>query len=144
MTSRCDTCLKLLPAVAIQIALIRYQTPGSQMIGKLTKIGFTVLAITFALLVVSLAIWIFMKDSGTLLQDVLFCVGAVPIIFFSIGMFGEYFKRSDPSFLLSRSVSNKSPNQRAAQDAAESASGFKSSLNWVLAGVLILIICYLI
>ena len=114
------------------------------MLDKLLKNGIAVLIIVAALLLVAFAIWLFMKDSGTLLQDVLFCVGAVPIVFFSIGMFGEYFKRGDPSILLSRSVSNKSPNQRAAQDVWESASGFKSGLNWVLAGVVIILICYLI
>ena len=114
------------------------------MVYKLLKNGIAVIAIAFALLLVALAIWLFMKDSGTLLQDVLFCVGAVPIIIFSIGMFGEYFKRSDSSFLLGRSVSNKSPNHRAAQDTAEPDSSFNSGLNWVLAGVVIILICYLI
>lgn len=114
------------------------------MFRKLLKNGFTVLVISIGLLGVALAIWTFMRKSGTLFQDVLFCVGAIPIVLFSIGMFGEYFSRGDTSILLSRSVSHKPPGQRAAQDTAESASRFKFGLNWVLAGGLILLICYAI
>ena len=113
------------------------------MMRKLLKNGFAVLGIALALLIVASAIWCLLKKSGALFQDVLFCVGAVPIVMYSIGMFGTYFKRSDTSILLGRSVSHETPSQSEAQDTAESASRFKSGLNWVLAGAAIMLICYL-
>lgn len=102
------------------------------------------LILSFALLIVSLVIWFFMKERGTLLQDILFCVGALPVALFAIRVFGQYFGRGDHSYQLSRSVNDRSPNQRAHQDVRDLKSSFNSGMTWVLAGLVILFICYLI
>ena len=102
------------------------------------------LILSLVLLAVSVVIWFFMKDRGTLLQNILFCVGALPLALFSISVFGQFFGRGDHSYQLSRSVSGHSPNQRAHQDVLDLMSSFKSGMTWVLAGLVILLICYLI
>ena len=78
------------------------------MIGKILKNIFTALILSMVLLAIGLAVKHFMKESETTLQDILFWVGAVPIVFFTMGLFGSFFGRGDPSYQLSRSVSNKS------------------------------------
>jgi len=114
------------------------------MVNKALKSLLTAFIISTALLILALAIWLFMKASGTSLQDVLFCVGALPVALFSISILGEYFGRGNPSVLFGGSVSNRSPNQRVLQDESGFKSGLKSGLNWVAAGVVILLVCYLI
>ena len=100
------------------------------------------LVLSLVLLAVSVVIWFFMKDRGTLLQDILFCVGALPVAMFSISVFGQFFGRGDHAYQLSSSASDRSPNQRAQQDIRDLKSSFKSAMAWVLAGLVILLICY--
>ena len=114
------------------------------MVKKALKSLLTAFIVSTALLILALAIWWLMKDSGTSLQDVLFCVGALPVALFSISVLGEYFGRGNPSVLFGESVSNRLPGQRALQDVTDLKSGFKSAMNWVAAGLVILLVCYLI
>jgi hypothetical protein len=97
----------------------------------------TAIILSLALLVMGLAIWYFMKESETSLQDILFYVGAAPIVIFSIGQLGNFFGRGDPSYQLSRSVSNQSSGQKAFQDVSDIESKVKSGLNWIIAGLLV-------
>ena len=97
----------------------------------------TAIILSLALLIVGFAIWYFMKESDTSLQDILFYVGAAPIVIFSIGQLGNFFGRGDPSYQLSRSVSNRSPGQRAVKDVRDIESKVKSGLNWIIAGLLV-------
>ena len=97
----------------------------------------TAIILSLALFIVGFAIWYFMKESEISLQDILFYVGAVPIVIFSMGQLGIFFRRGDSSYQLSRSVSNQSPSQRAVQDVRDIKSWVKSGLNWVIAGLLV-------
>ena len=97
----------------------------------------TAIILSLALLIVGMVIWYFMKESETSLQDILFYVGAVTIVIFSMGQLGHFFGRGDPSYQLSRSVSNQSPNKRAVQDEHDIKSRVLSGLNWILAGLLV-------
>jgi len=112
------------------------------MIRKILKNGFAALLSSLALLTVALIIWCFMKESETPLQDIIFWVGAVPVGLFSLGLVGDFFGRGDPSYQLSRSVSNQSSNQRALQDISDIKSKVKSGLNWIIAGLLIWLLSY--
>ena len=107
------------------------------MMDKILRNIITAIILSLALLIVGLAIWYFMKDSETSLQDILFYVGAAPIVIFSMGQLGNFFVRGDPSYQLSRSVSKKSPGQRAVRDVRDLESSIKSGLNWVIAGLLV-------
>ena len=107
------------------------------MMNKILQNVITAIILSLALLIVGLAIWYFMKDSETSLQDILFYVGAVPIVIFTIERLGHFFGRGDPSYQLSRSVSKQSPNQRAVQDLQDIKSKLKSGLNWIIAGLLV-------
>ena len=104
------------------------------MIGKILKNILAAFMLSLVLLTVGLVIKYLMKDPETSLQDILFWVGAAPIVLFSIGLFGNYFGRGDPSYQLSRSVSNQSSNQRGLQDIIDIKSRVTSGLNWIMAG----------
>jgi hypothetical protein len=106
-------------------------------INKILQNMITAIILSLALLIVGLAIWYFMKESETSLQDILFYVGAVPIVLFSMSELGNFFGRGDPSYQLSRSVSNQSPGQRAVQEIRDIKSRIKSGLNWIIAGLLV-------
>ena len=112
------------------------------MINKILQNLITAFILSLALLTVGLVIWYFMKESETSLQNILFCVGAVPIVLFSMGQLGNFFGRGDPSYQLSRSVSNQSSNQRALQDLLDMKTKVKSGLNWIIAGLLVWLFSY--
>jgi hypothetical protein len=114
------------------------------MIERLLKNGFAVLRTGLMLLIAAVAIWLFVKGSGTPIQDVLFCVGAVPIVVFSVGVFGGYLKRNETWRSPGRSVDRRSPHKRASQDMEGTTPGIQSGLNWVLAGAALLLVCYLL
>jgi hypothetical protein len=98
--------------------------------------------LSLALLAVGFIIWYFMKESKTSFQDILFYVGAAPIVIFSVGQLGEFLGRGDHSYQLSRSVSSQSSNKRAVQDVRDIASRVKSGLNWIIAGLLVWLFSY--
>lgn len=114
------------------------------MIKKLIKYLGAAIISCLALLMLGLIIWYFMNESQTTLQDILFWVGAAPIAFFSIGLFGDFFGRGDISYQLSRSVSRQSSNQRSIEDQSDTESRVKSGLNWIIAGLLLWLVSYFI
>ena len=112
------------------------------MINKILQNLITAFILSLALLTVGLVIWYFMKESEASLQDILFYVGAVPIVIFSMGQLGDFFGRGDHTYQLSRSVSNQSSNQRAVQDVRDMKSRVKFGLNWIMAGLLVWLFSY--
>jgi hypothetical protein len=110
---------------------------GLLMIGLILKNMLAAFILSLVLLTVALAGKYLMKESETTLQDILFWVGAVPIVLFSIGLIGIFFGRGDPSYPLSRSVSNQSSIQRGLQDIIDIKSRVTSGLNWILAGLFV-------
>ena len=112
------------------------------MINKILQNLITAFVLSLALLAVGLVIWYFMKESKTSLQDILFYVGAAPIVIFSMGQLGDFFARGDHSYQLSRSVSNQSSNQRVLQDVRDIKSKVKSGLNWIIAGLFVWLFSY--
>ena len=104
----------------------------------------TAIILSLALFIVGFAIWYFMKESEISLQDILFYVGAVPIVIFSIGQLGIFFRRGDSSYQLSRSVSQESSNQRTVQEHHDREERVRSELKWVAAGLLIWLMSYLL
>jgi hypothetical protein len=84
-----------------------------------------------------LIVGLFMRNSGTSLQDILFYVGAAPIVIFALGQLGNFFGRGDHAYQLSRSVSNQSANQRAFRDLRDIKSWIKSGFSWIIAGLLV-------
>jgi hypothetical protein len=115
---------------------------GLPVIKKILQNLITAFMISLALLAVGFVIWFFMKESKTSFQDILFYVGAAPIVIFSMGQLGEFFGRGDHSYQLSRSVSSQSSNQRAVQDVRDIKSRLKSGLNWIIAGLLVWLYSY--
>ena len=91
---------------------------------------------------IGLVIWYFIKESKTSLQDVLFIVGAVPIALFTIGMIGNFSGRGNFFIQFSRSASNQSLNERAQQDISDMKSIVLSEMNWIMAGLIVWVLCY--
>ena len=115
---------------------------ASSMLKTLRKRVLYVIVSFFILLTIGFVIWFFMKESKISFQDILFWVGAAPIAFFSIGLFGDLFGKGSVSYQLSRSVSKQSSNQRAVQDESDKKSSVKFGLNWILAGLLTWLVSY--
>ncbi len=114
------------------------------MINKISKRVIAALISTLVRFVIGAAIRFFMKESHTSFSNVLFWVGAVPILVFSMASFGNFFGRGNPSYQMSRSVTEESSNQRARQDLKDIEFMVKSGLNWILAGLLLwLISCFI-
>lgn len=113
----------------------------------LKKIMKGVLAATLSscvLLVVAFVVWGLKRGSGVSFQDTLFWVGALPIAVFTMGSIGRFAGRGDVSCQMSRSVSDATPDQQAGVLIDELKFYGKSSLNWILAGLLLWLGSYLI
>jgi len=107
------------------------------MIGKILQNIITAFILSLVLLAIGLVMKYLLTEPETTLQDILFWVGSVPIVFFTMGLFGNFFGRGDPSYQLSRSGSNQSSNQRGLQDIIDIKSRGTSGLSWILAGLLV-------
>jgi len=114
------------------------------MIKKVTIKLFTAIISSLVLLGLGLTIWYFKRESETSLKDVLFWIGAVPIALFSIGQIGNFSGRGDFSIQFSRSASNQSLNERALHDVSDMKSIVLSGMNWFMAGLFVLLICYFV
>ena len=112
------------------------------MIQQLKHYAVRILLITLLLIMLSLLIQYVMRDSSLSLQDTLFWVGAVPIAFFSIGIFGNFHGRGDPEYQLSKTVLKQSPNQRSVQETDDASKHTSSGLIWVLGGLLVWLCSY--
>lgn len=106
------------------------------MIRNLMIKGVKAFALSLVLIILGGVIYYAKKESGISFQDILFWVGAVPIVFFSVGQFGDFFGRGDSTYQLSRSVLKQSPNQRSLKDKKESRSKTSDGLVWIAAGLL--------
>ena len=114
----------------------------SPLMNTLRKRVLTISVLFLILLSISLAVWFYMKESKVSFQDILFWVGAAPIAFFSIGVFGDFFGRGNISYQLSRSVSKQSSNQRALQDQTDKKSSAKFGINCIIAGLMMWLVSY--
>ncbi len=114
------------------------------MINKVIIKIFTAMISSLVLLGIGLAIWYFKRESQTSLQNVLFWVGAVPIALFSIGLIGNFSGRGNFYIQFSRSASNQSLNERSLHDVSDMKSIILSGMNWFMAGLFILLLCYFV
>ena len=114
------------------------------MIRRILNILITPFISAIALTAIGIVIWYFMKSSQTSLQDVLFWVGIAPMVWFCIGLIGIYKVRGSFNYLQSRTVSEKSPNQRAVQDEQEMKSLATTRLNWLMAGIFVWIVMFFV
>jgi hypothetical protein len=101
-------------------------------------------AILSSLLLLSLGliIWYFKQESQTSLQTVLFWVGSVTIALFSIGLFGNFSGKGEIAYLLNRTGIDKSGYDNTLSNVSDLKFSFLSGLNWILSGLIILIIHY--
>lgn len=95
-----------------------------------------------ALLVVAFIVWRLKRESGLSFQDTLFWVGALPIAVFTMGSIGRSAGRGDVSYQMSRSVSDATPDQEVGAVIDDLTFYGKSSLNWILAGLLLWLCSY--
>ena len=112
------------------------------MLKKLIKSCLTTILSALFLVLAAVMIRFFMKNPQISLQDILFYVGAAPIVFFSIGFFGDLFGKGSISYQINRSVSQQTPNQKARMDEEDSRSRFLFALQWIIAGLLVWLLSY--
>lgn len=112
------------------------------MLQKLKNTGIRIIMVTLLLFVLGVALWYIIGESVLSLQDILFWVGAAPIAFFSIGMFGTFSGRGDPEYQLSKTVLKLSPNKRSEQDNKDQSEQTSFGLVGFVAGLLIWLISY--
>lgn len=102
------------------------------------------LAAALVLLAAGLVIWGFRRASGTRLPDVLFCVGALPIALFAIGQLGRFSRRGDHADQLSRPHAGPhSSRRRDLQDTSDLKTIAQSGLLWMLAGLWVWLVVFL-
>ena len=82
-------------------------------------------------------VWWLLKPRQMSLEEVLFYVGAGPIILFSFGRFGDFVSRGYPTYQLSRSVMKPSAGHRAVADQTDLGQRERSGWPWILAGLLV-------
>ena len=101
-----------------------------------------VAAIISSLILFSLGliIWYFKQESQTPLQAVLFWVGAVSVALFSIGLFGNFSGKGDIEYLLNRTAVNKSGYDQTLLNVGDFKYAILSGLNWILAGLIVLVV----
>lgn len=103
----------------------------------LLNYSIAVLTRTLSLFLLALALWYFLKAWRHTFQEVLFYMGAVPIVLITLGRFGDFAGRGTPTSQLSRSVMKLSPTQRAVQDERDRNAKWRSEWPWVIAGLLL-------
>ena len=87
--------------------------------------------------IAAVMIWWFKRGSGVSFQDILFWVGAVPIVVFTMGSMGRFAGRSDVTYQMGRSVSDATPDQKTGTLMDDMQTYGRSWLNWILAGLIL-------
>ncbi len=97
------------------------------------------------LLVAGLLISYFLLGSLKLLNLVLFAIGAVPIVVFSSGLLGGSTSGAlHTPKVIYRLVDTLTPKKYKSQSGEEIRSNFFTSLNWILAGVIVWVVSYFV
>jgi len=111
------------------------------MITKILKPIIPAGIMSLVLFSMGLLIWLFKKESGSSLQDILFFVGMVPVAFSLLALSGDSFGRANSNYLVSKTIVHKLPASRRFTD-------FKSwgisGLSLFLAGVTVWAVGYFI
>ncbi len=107
------------------------------MLNRILKILCAALLWAGMLLLLAVVVWWFKREDGVSFQDILFWVGALPIVLFTLGAMGRFSGRGDVAYQLSRTVSDATPDQRTGALIDDLKSQGKSWLNWILAGLLL-------
>ena len=115
------------------------------MIKKVLKTIISAVVIAIPLLIVGMLISYLWVGSLKLLSAVLFVIGAIPVVVFSSGLLGRSTSGAiHTPKVIYRLVGTLTPKKNSSQSSQEIVSNFFSSLNWILAGVIIWIISYFI
>lgn len=112
------------------------------MLGKILKSICAALLSAGVLLIAAVMIWWFKRGARVSLQDILFWVGAAPIVIFTMGSMGRFAGRGDVTYQMGRSVSDATPGQKAEGLIDDLQTYGKSGLNWILAGLILWLVSY--
>ncbi len=107
------------------------------MINKIFMTIIRSIILSLLLMVIGTIVFLIIKGPETRFQDILFWVGAVPVILFSMGVIGDFFGRANTSYQLARSASDQSSNERAHNDILDVNSIMESHVSWIVAGLLV-------
>ncbi len=107
------------------------------MLKKLLKTIIRSIILSILLMGIGAIVFLFIRGPETRFQDILFWVGAVPVLLLSLSVFGDIFGKADISYQLARSASTQSSNERAHDDMLNMNSILKSHTSWIIAGLLV-------
>ncbi len=111
---------------------------------RINKYAVRILMLSLLLVMLSLLISYATGDSALSLKDVLFWVATVPIAFFSITILGGISGlgwRTDKS---TEATSSQSPKQKLPPGSGAAAKPMKSDISWIIAGLLVWLVSYVI
>lgn len=119
---------------------------GDVMGNLLLKQGLAVLGRAVLLFGAALVAWCVLRSRATALsfEELLFYFGAGPIVFFSLGRFGEFFNRGNTTYQLSRSVVRRSAHQRTVDDEGDLKARQTPDWAWIGAGLIVWGLSYLV
>lgn len=109
----------------------------------LKKSAIRILMITLLLVMLSLLISYAMRNSALSLKDILFWVGTAPIALFSILIFGTISGKTARSGKNSEPISARSADQQLPMKNSSALKRASSGLPWVIAGLLVWLLGYL-
>ena len=111
---------------------------------KIVKKLFSTIATSIILFGIGLIIWFFNKESKMSLQNILFWIGAIPIAIFSVGLIGNYTGALNPSSRFDRPLIEQSLKDRTQHGKMDFKARAASGLNWIIAGILIWVVSYMV
>ncbi len=114
------------------------------MLQQINTFAVRILMLTLLLVMLSLLISYASGNSALFLKDVLFWVGTVPIAFFSITILGGISSRGKRKYRDAATSSGQSPEQRLLPGRSTVAKRMTSGLAWVIAGLLVWLVSYVI
>ena len=112
---------------------------GSEVQRQLVKTAVLALALS----AVAVLIWL-VSASRISLSDAFFWVGAVPVLFGTIGSFGSYAGRGDATTQLSKTVLRESGAERAILEIEDLKMWQSSTWHWLGAGVALCVASFLL
>ncbi len=100
--------------------------------------------LTLLLVMLSLLISYAAGESALSLKDILFWVGAFPIALFSITILGGISSRGERNDQSTEVTSHQAPQQRLIPGRSTAAKQTSSGLAWIIAGLFVWLVSYVI
>ena len=113
------------------------------MIRKLLTWTLSIMLTSVFLITSAGVIQYFIKGINVSFGTILFYSGSLPFVVFSMSLMGDFFNRGNVSYQLSRSVSGADQGKREIQEKEYFKSIVASQWNWLISGLVVVLISIL-